>query len=252
MSEQPQVPYLKPANLKARLKAAYDAIAPTYNAWTIDHSPKRLEYVDRLIGLLRPVNSGDPVRPLRVLELGCGAGLPVTARLLTALAPVHVVANDLSSTQLQLAREALGIHGEKVVVDKDSGSTVDWIEGDMMALYPDDGPDRADATLDAVFGFYSIIHLPRDEQAILLTRIARWLRPGGYLLANFSAEDVPGVVIENWLREKEGWMFWSGWGADGIEARIRETGMAVVQSRVETDDVDGARFLWMVAQKPVE
>ena len=237
--------YKEPENLKARIKESYDAIAPEYNAWTIAHSPARLEYFDRLIALLRPATSttdGGTLAPLRVLELGCGAGLPVTGRLLQVLAPVHVTGNDISTAQLDMARQSLGVHGEKIA---DGVTTkVDWVESDMMTLsFPD-------ATFDAVLGLYSVIHLPREEQAEIIKRISQWLKPGtGYFLANFAEEPVPGVVMKNWLHEK-GWMFWSGWGVDGTEAKLADAGLEKVISKVEPDSVDKANFHWVIARKP--
>ncbi|EFX05945.1 stomatin family protein [Grosmannia clavigera kw1407] len=230
-----------PENLKARLKASYDAIAPTYNAWTIGHSPMRMQYLDLLIARLQKETSTG-VGPLRVVELGCGAGVPVTERLLTALRPVHVMANDLSSTQIRLARTTLGDHGE--TVEGGGGSSVDWLEADMMSLA------FSDATIDAVVGFYSLIHLPRDEQTELLGRIARWLRPGGCLLANFAEVAKPAIVMDRWLHD-DGWMFWSGWGVNGTRARIREAGFDLVVAQVEQDAVD-ANFFWVLAQTSTE
>ena len=43
-----------------------------------------------------------------------------------------------------------------------------------------------DASFDAVVAFYSIIHVPRDEQPGLLRRVAGWLRPGGRFVGNFG------------------------------------------------------------------
>ncbi len=235
----------EPANLKARIKASYDAIAPAYNAWTVNHSPARIAYLNRLFPLLRPsTDTAAEKPPLRVLELGCGAGRPVTELVLTALAPVHVTANDISTTQLAAARDVLGERGEKVAVQSESAvdSAVDWVEADMMDLA------FAPASLDAVLAFYSIIHLPVHEQATLLARIATWLRPGGCLLANFGELPMPaGIVMEHWLRE-EGWMFWSGAGVEGTLAHLRAAGLDIVVSEIHADDVN-ANFHWVIARK---
>ncbi len=63
---------------------------------------------------------------LRVLELGCGPGLPVTAKLLLHPA-VHVTAN-ISTVQIELARANLGANagngagqGRLVLVEGDMG-----------------------------------------------------------------------------------------------------------------------------------
>ncbi|KAL1895409.1 hypothetical protein Sste5346_005215 [Sporothrix stenoceras] len=234
-----------PENLKARIKASYDAIAPVYNKWTIDHSPVRIEYLDQVLIKLRPKGqAAADKKPLRILELGCGAGRPVTEKLLVELDPVHVTANDISTGQLDMARDALGEHGEKVAPS--ANSRVDWVEGDMMAL------DFPENSLDAVVGFYSVIHLPGPEQATLLGRIGKWLKPGtGYFLANFSDRVMPGMVHEKWLKQDEGWMFWSGLGVPQTEAAVAGEGKLKLEvSKLEKDDVDDVDFHWVIARKP--
>ncbi|RKU47245.1 hypothetical protein DL546_008767 [Coniochaeta pulveracea] len=213
-----------PADLKARLKASYDVISPAYNAWTVDHSPLRLEYLDKLFALLP-----DPADPINVLELGCGAGVPVTERLL-ADPRFHVTANDISTTQLATAKQHLG------------SDRVTWLECDMMAL------TFSENSFDVVLGFYSLIHLPREEQDVLLERIWTWLKPGGHILLTFAAEDMEGVVMEKWLAD-EGWMFWSGWGKDKTLDKVNEVGFEVLVGEVKREHVD-AQFLWVIGKKP--
>ncbi|KAK7426230.1 hypothetical protein QQZ08_007260 [Neonectria magnoliae] len=218
-----------PADLKSRLKASYNAIAPRYNEWTIPHSATRLRYLDQLLGRL-------PSTPVSVLELGCGYGVPVTEKLLSH-ANFSVTANDLSSAQLALARARLlpdppgPAHGRLTL-----------LEGDMLAL------DFPPATFDAIVGMYSIIHLPRAEQVEMLSKMATWLKPGGWALANFGAEELAGREVQNWLDEEKGWMFWSSWGSEGTLDKVREAGLEVVMREVVEDTVD-APFLWILARK---
>ncbi|KAH7096993.1 methyltransferase [Auriculariales sp. MPI-PUGE-AT-0066] len=222
-------PATVPADLKQRLKDSYDSIAPKYNAWTIPNSQQRLQYLTQLLDLLPPGDS-----ELNLLELGCGCGVPVTQKLLEHGPKVQVTANDISTAQVAAARENLasvpGV-GERLIL----------VEGDMMAL------EVAEGSLHAVIAMYSIIHLPRDEQVVLLGKIARWLKPGGFLLANFSDESTEGVVYEGWMGEK-GWVFWSGYGADGTRGKIEETGLEVVLGEVAQDAVKSS-FLWVIAKR---
>lgn len=215
-----------PPDLKARIKAGYDAIAETYNKWTEEHTEIRTRYLDRFLAEL-------PAAPSRVLELGCGAGEPATRRL--AGTGAEVTANDLSSRQIELARENERSWG--------LAKPVRWVEGDMMDLSLLDFPA---GSLDGVVALYSIIHLPRPEQEAMLARIGTWLKPGGVLLANFSAGESEGVVMEEWLAEG-GWMFWSGLGERSVE-RVRGEGMEVLVRGVETEGVD-VEFLWVIARK---
>ncbi|KAK2046414.1 methyltransferase domain-containing protein [Colletotrichum somersetense] len=216
--------------LKSRLKDSYDIIAPAYNDWTIQQSGFRIEYLEKLLEKLvtaKPLSG----QMSRVLELGCGCGLPVTERLLTT-PDIFVTANDLSSTQIQLARESLARHG---------ADRITFVEGDMMGL------EFSEGSFDAVVGMYSIIHLPRDEQTEMIRRIAKWLKPGGLMLVNFAAEDMAEVVMDKWLHDK-GWMYWSGWGTEGTLARIKEAGLEIILQD-EINDLVDAKFLWVLAKK---
>ncbi|KAK4445257.1 S-adenosyl-L-methionine-dependent methyltransferase [Podospora aff. communis PSN243] len=205
-----------PSNLKSRLKASYDTIAPTYNAWTSQHFSVRLAQLNHLLDLL-PSNPSPPQTttvPLRALELGCGAGIPITSTLLSSprSIPFHVTANDLSSTQIALARESLGSDPEKV----------EWLEGDMTALsFPAE-------SFDVVIALYSIIHLPRDEQLEMIRKISAWLKPGGLVLMNFGEEESKGEESEGWLGEG-GWMYWSGWGKERYLKEVEGVGIEVVR-----------------------
>lgn len=236
-SFDPKPQYDSPADLKSRLKASYDAIAPRYNEWTIPHSTTRLRYLDQLLGRLPSASSSSPSTPVSVLELGCGCGVPVTQKLLSQ-PNFSVAANDFSSAQIALARASLlpdppgPAHGRLTL-----------LEGDMLAL------DFEPATLDAVIGMYSIIHLPRAEQVEMLRKIVTWLKPGGWLLANFGAEESAGAESQNWLGEAKGWMFWSGWGSEGTVEKVREAGLEVVVQETVEDVVDEKLFLWILARK---
>lgn len=226
-------PYTLPPNLKSRIKATYDEIGPAYNSMTIYNPLRRLDYVSKLKShlLSHPHFTSHPpsaTNPIRVLELGSGAGVPVTEALIKD-GRFHVTANDISTTQIMLGRALCGGTGR-----------VRWVEADMVEL------QFADGSFDGVMGLYSLIHLPREEQTVMFGRIRRWLRPGGYALLNFAAYDIEGTEMDKWYSEK-GWMFWSGWGLDGTVRRIEEAGLRVVFSEVAEDDQP---FLWVIAQAP--
>ncbi|OLN97409.1 Demethylrebeccamycin-D-glucose O-methyltransferase 1 [Colletotrichum chlorophyti] len=222
--------HVVPENLKSRLKESYDIIAPAYNDWTVQHSSLRIQYLEKLMDKLLTAKPLTGQMSL-VLELGCGGGLPVTERLLTA-PDVFVTANDLSSTQIKLAKENLAKHGT---------DRISFVESDMMSL------EFSENSFDAIIGMYSLIHLPRDEQSEMIRRIAKWLKPGGFVLVNFASDNMPGFVMDKWLHEK-GWMYWSGWGVEDTVAKIQDTGLDIILKDEVKDEVD-ASFLWVLAQK---
>lgn len=220
----------EPDNVKSRLKASYDAVAYTYaDRFTEADDPIRLGYIDLLVSRLRTNGRKEAT----FLELGCGAGVPATRHLLKVNNPViHVTGNDLSTTQLSLARENLAEHKDRLTL----------LEGDMMALsFPEQ-------TFDAVTGFYSIIHLPRKEQTQLIRKIATWLKPNGLLLANFAVEESEGGVEERWLNHDEGWMYWSAWGETGSVKMLEDAGFEILVRETKQNEGD-ANFVWLLAKK---
>ena len=196
----------------------YDRIADAYNAQVAKGGGgRRLPYLAMLAAEL-------PERA-RVLDLGCGSGVPVV-RLLAERFDVTGV--DISSRQIELARRNV--------------PSATFVQGDMAAQrFPE-------ASFDAVVAFFSVLHLPRDEHAPLFAAIASWLRPGGLLVASTGARSNPGTIADDW---KGAPMYWSFYPSAVTRAAIRATGLDIVEAREETVDEDGEpwTFLWIVAKK---
>jgi ubiquinone/menaquinone biosynthesis C-methylase UbiE len=154
---------------KKVVEESYDRMAEKYLEWTSSFPSPRLTYLHKLLPLL-------PTSP-SILELGCGAGVPCTQVL-----SQHgdVVAVDISAAQLEMAKENVkrmrgeGGGGRKGEVD------VEFMKSDMVDLRFEK------ETFDGVTGFYSLIHLPREEQVVLIERIGGWLKMGGLLLVNLG------------------------------------------------------------------
>ena len=197
----------------------YDAISERYLAWSdLRPSPTRLRYLGLALELI-PTRSD-------VLELGCGAGIPMTA----ALADGRTVTGiDISATQIAAARRNV--------------PAATFLQADMTAL------DFEPASFDAVVAFYALTHVPRDEQGDLLARIRRWLRPGGLFLASMGADDEPGDVEADWLGVD---MYFSHFGAKANRRLVEGTGLVIEHAEiaVEPEDRHDTRFLWVVARAP--
>ncbi len=193
----------------------YDRIGRRYLEWTnVGRPSPRNAYLERLLRLL-PAGS-------RVLELGCGAGVPVTAAL---AAKAWVVGVDISLEQLRLAQTNV------------SGAAL--VRGDMAEL---SFPARS---FDAVVAFYALTHVPRTDHADLLARVAQWLRPGGLFLATMGAADNPDSVEDDWLGAP---MFFSHFDAEKNRSIVREAGFTLLEAAVVPEREDD-RFLWVVAHK---
>ncbi|KAF4445762.1 hypothetical protein F53441_10511 [Fusarium austroafricanum] len=221
-----------PGDIKERLRASYNAIAPTYNDWTERHHQLRQTYLEKLLSHCPDIIASDDGSNKQVLELGCGSGSPFLLTLLSRAPSVQVHANDLSDVQLSVARDNLTAYKDRV----------EFHPGDMMEL------DFAPGSLTAVVALYSIIHLPQEEQKEMIRQIGRWLAPGGVFLSTFVADAAPVIIEEKWMHEK-GWMFWSGLGQnEAIEVLTEDAGMTVEHSALEGDEEE--RFLWVIAKKP--
>lgn len=199
------------------VERGYDKAALTHLEWLkgIEGDP-RLDHVDTLLRLLP--------RRARILELGCGAGVPVTRRL---AAEHEVTGVDVSRTQLDLAR--------RLVPDGD------FVQADMNRY------DPGGKTFDAVVAVYSISHLPRSTHADLFARIASWLEPGGLFLASLGAQGCADTV-EEWLGVP---MFFSSFDADENRRLLRLAGFRTLVDEVVTmQEPEGpATFLWVLLRR---
>ena len=142
------------------VRRGYDTISLAYRgddgragASSAEDVSRYAGWVAELAGLLRP--------GARVVDLGCGAGVPAT-RELTGHG-LQVIGVDFSALQLRRARRLV--------------PAARLIQADMTALH------LKPASADAVVSFYALIHVPLADQQALFPRIRDWLRPGGYLLA---------------------------------------------------------------------
>lgn len=197
----------------------YDAISERYLAWSaLRPSETRLRYLGVALDLI-PAGSD-------VLELGCGAGIPMTAALAEGRTVTGV---DISATQIETARRNV--------------PAATFTLADMTTL------DFPLASFDAVVAFYALTHVPRDEHAGLLERICRWLRPGGVFLASMGADDEPGDVEADWLGVD---MYFSHFGAKANRRLVEKAGFVIdrTEAAVEPEDRHDARFLWVVARAP--
>jgi SAM-dependent methyltransferase len=202
---------------KKIVASGYDRLADTYLEWgrqvTVDPRERMLAaFMSRL-----PDGA-------RVLDLGCGAGLPSTRALAKRF---QVVGVDISPVQLELARR--NVPG------------AEFIEGDITDV------EFADSTFDGVAAFYAISHVPREEHRQLFTDVFRWLVPGGLFLATLGASDAPDWTGE-WLGEP---MFFSSHDADVNRQLLESAGFELLLDEVlETSEPGGdVSFLWVIAQK---
>ncbi|MDA1347901.1 MAG: class I SAM-dependent methyltransferase [Chloroflexi bacterium] len=203
------------ADPRLTVARGYDLIGDRYSSWAGEsRDAVRTKYERVLIGG-SPAGSG-------LLDLGCGNGIPTTRRLARHF---HTTAVEISSLQAMRARSNL--------------PTARVICADMTRLQF--GPE----SFDAVSAFFSIIHVPRDEQGALVDSIAAWLRPGGVMVATMMSRSLDTGWEDDWLGAP---MYWSGNGVEKNVGLIEGAGLMAESAEVESPDSES--FLWVVARKP--
>ena len=203
---------------KQVVSTGYDRLADRYLQWgsAIEGDPR-----DRMLAAFSdrlPANA-------RVLDLGCGAGVPSTQQLARRF---QVMGVDISRSQVELARRNV--------------PEAEFMLGDVSELeLPEDAFEGAVA-------LYAVSHLPREQHGQLFVDVFRWLVPGGLFLATLGATDSPDWTGE-WLGEQ---MFFSSHDADVNRQLMRAAGFNLIVDEIAvTHEPEGdVSFLWVIGQKP--
>ena len=204
---------------QAIVAGGYDRIFEEHRQWAAHvRAEERARYTAVLL---------DKVPPgAEVLDLGCGVGLPTTRQLAERF---QVTGVELSAEQVKAARQNV--------------PQATFLHADMTELH---FPSHS---FDAVAAFYSLLHVPRQEQRGLLRVIAGWLRSGGLLVATMGADPVESGFNADWLGAP---MYWSCYDSQTNRRLVREAGFSILEAREEVADEFGqpVTFLWVIAQKP--
>lgn len=179
---------------KTIVREGYDRISHNYRADTFDFdSPGYKVFLTEFEQHLTP---GD-----RVLDLGCGCGIPVSEYLSHNYAVTGV---DISQAQVSRAR-ALA-----------PGAL--FVCGDMAeAAFPN-------ASFEAVVSFYAVIHVPVEQHLDLFERVSRWLVGGGFFLATLGQTVWTGTQTD-WHGAE---MYWSHADAATYRGWLEQAGFRVI------------------------
>jgi len=159
-----------------------------------------------------------------VLDLGCGCGVPVARSLVAAGHQVTGV--DISEVQIGRARGLV--------------PAAAFIRADATKI------EFAAGSFDAVVCLYAMIHMPLAAQPALIGRIARWLRPPGWLLMT--------VGQSAWTGSEQGWlggnaaMWWSQSDAASYARWLSQAGLEIVEQSFVPEDDGGHALFW--ARRP--
>lgn len=117
----------------------------------------------------------------------------------------------------------------------------------FFEFFDSDGNLRSKKVLPMEFEFITLEHLPREEHAVIFSRIATWLKPGGYLLLGTEAAESAGRV-GMWLGVP---MFFSSYDPATVQHLISAAGMMIQESAIERqrEQDHEIAYLWILARK---
>jgi SAM-dependent methyltransferase len=155
----------------AIVREGYDTIADRYLASmrTTETNDPRSEWVDRLLASMQPES--------RIIDIGCGPGVPTAAQL--DAAGHRVVGVDISPRQVVLAQSEV--------------PGAEFVAADIFDLHFEPG------SFDDAIALFSLTHVPRGRYPDLFARLHSWLVPGGVFLASLGSTDSDGWLEEGFL-----------------------------------------------------
>ena len=180
---------------KALVQRGYDLCAAAYEEARQKEAHPELELL-----------TGRLARGAQVLDIGCGAGLPIARTLAERF---QVTGVDISGEQIRRASRNVP-----------EGT---FVQGDMMSVTFPSG------SFDAAVAYYSIFHLPREEHPALLRRIYTWLKPGGYLLATVTLFAEAAYTEDDFFDVT---MYWSNYGLEDYKTILKQIGFNLLDTTV--------------------
>jgi ubiquinone/menaquinone biosynthesis C-methylase UbiE len=202
-------------NCKEIVKAGYNTIALDY----LGIRPEDSEDIALLQEVVERLLKG-----AKVLDAGCGSGVPVT-KYLSQFCEVTGV--DFAEAQIELARRS--VPGARFLCQ------------DMTEL------DFQDNSFHAICSYYAIIHIPREEHLQLLQNFYRILKPNGLVLLCMGSVDIQGDVAEDYYGAP---MYWSHYDAETNIKMIKECKFNLIWSKIVTDSTyPESTHLFVLAKK---
>ncbi len=155
----------------------------------------------------------------KVLDVGCGSGVPVAKFL--AGKGFKVTGVDISGQMVRIAKENVP---EAAFVKNDITRT-----------------EFPKSSFKGIVALYSIIHIPREKHAGLYKKFHDILDSEGLLLASLGSDDWEGTL------EFHGEdMFWSQLAPEKEMELLKEAGFEIVSGKSMTDN--GETFFWVLAR----
>lgn len=191
------------------VRKGYDRRAEEYHAGR--HAYDNRKELEKFVSLL-PENA-------MVLDVGCGAGVPVAEFLVES--GFDVTGIDFSENMLRLARKNV--------------PKARFIKKDVTKL------DFENASFDGLTAFYSIIHVSREKHSLLLQSFHRILKPEGIMLICMGPDEWEATDYYHGTE-----MFWSHYSPDRSLQLAKDAGFQIVSGKILVRD--GEKHYWILAR----
>ena len=193
------------------VKQQYNKLAENYLAGRDKF--KNGKYLEKLNSLLFPGST--------VLDIGCGAGIPVDKFFLSR--GHKIIGLDISEKQIELAKKNLP-NGKFKVEDMSNLAEKEY-------------------SVDAVISFYAIFHTPRETHGSILKKISSLVKNNGLLLITMGSSNWEGKEGNFFGGE----MFWSHYGKKENKKLVEDAGFKILLD--EIDESGGEKHQVILAKK---
>jgi SAM-dependent methyltransferase len=205
-------------NMREIIRKGYEK-GDYISAYRMSKEPNRFEkaFMDRLLSEM-------PEGPKpKVLDLGCGAGIPFDSYL--ASRGCDITGIDITEKHLALARKNV--------------PKARFIMGDFSRM-------KLKGKFDAVISFYAIFHIPREEHLRMFKKIKSLLTDGGIALLTLGAVGSGYTEYGNW---PGGLMAWDSYDSKTYEEMLKGIGFRVLKTKFEGRRNTPEYHFWILVKK---
>ena len=194
-----------------------ETVRKGYNKIALKYHKQRGKYPNKILitKVLKRLPKGSSV-----IDLGCGAGVPISKFLSNK--GYKVTGIDFSTGMIKLARKNVP-KGKFVRMDMTK-----------LKFKPN--------SFDGAVSFYAIIHVPREKHKKIYKSLHKILKPGGIILVNASGGD-KWEATEEYMGVP---MFWSHYGPKLTPKIITDAGFEILWNKVLK--IGGERQFWVLAR----
>lgn len=169
---------------------------------------------------------GNTLRPGgKVLDLGCGTGLPYDRYLISM--GYSVTGVDFSEKHISMAKQNV--------------PEAEYVLNDMTSV------NFPECSFDSVTMLYSLFHIPREEHSSLFRKIAIILKPGSLFLVTLGTHDSEYSEEPGWIGGTS--MAWNSWSPEQYWKMLKDSGFSVLLRDFEGKPGDEEYHLWALLKR---